>query len=167
MSKLIDQIDVWNTQILLKKIKAWVTEEEGIRGNWGHIHFCDGLWQIRGDLSETFPTAVYDVVATGTSSWAVQNAARRSHKWLVTWERSKQKLYFLPEFLKCETCTLGSSHKHVTEQKCMYLNTRSYDDTMFLKYVLGSMHLCLGINIGKTNEIFKTTKTIIFKIRKI
>ena len=76
MSKLIDQIGLRNTQILLKKIMAWVTGEKGIRGNSGHIHFCDGLWQIRGDLSETFPTAIYDVVATGTSSWAVQNVMK-------------------------------------------------------------------------------------------
>lgn len=52
----------------------------GIKGISGHIHFCDGLRQIRGDLSETFPTTIYDIVATGTSSWTVQNAAGRSHK---------------------------------------------------------------------------------------
>lgn len=82
-------------------------------------------------------------------------------------KKKQTGVVYFPEFLKCATCTLGSNHKHVTEQKCMYLNTWSYDDTMFLKYILGSMHLCLGINIGKANEIFKTTKMIIFKIRKI
>lgn len=48
-------------------------------------------------------------------------------------KKKQAEVVFFPEFLKCETCTVGSNHKHVTEQKCMYLNIRSYDDTMFLK----------------------------------
>ena len=82
-------------------------------------------------------------------------------------KKKQIEVVFFPEFLKCAAGTLGSNHKHVTEQKCMYLNTWSYDHTMFLKYILGSMHLCLGINTGKTSEIFKTTKMVIFKIQKI
>lgn len=76
----------------LKKVMGWVTVEVE-RGEEisGHIHFCDGLWQIRGDLRETFPTTVYDIVATGTGSWTVQDTARRRHKGLVTCKRNKQQ----------------------------------------------------------------------------
>ena len=38
---------------------GWISKEvEGELENPGHIHFCDGLRQICGDLSETFPSAV-------------------------------------------------------------------------------------------------------------
>lgn len=61
--------------------QVWAPGEvEGDEGVSGHIHFGDGLRQIRGDLCQAFPTAVYDVVATGARNWTVQDAARRSHK---------------------------------------------------------------------------------------
>lgn len=73
------------TQISWKKIVGWINREtEGEWENSGHIHFRDGLRKICGDLGEAFPSAVYNIVATGTGSRAVQNTARGSHEWLVT-----------------------------------------------------------------------------------
>lgn len=38
-------------------------------------------------------------------------------------KKKQIEVVFFPEFLKCAKCTPGSNHKHVTEQKCVYLNT--------------------------------------------
>lgn len=59
----------------------WINREvERGRENPGHIHFRDGLRKICGDLSKAFSSAVYDIVATGTGSRAVQNTAGGRHE---------------------------------------------------------------------------------------
>lgn len=56
----------------LRKYHGLISKEvEGELEDVGHIHFCDGLRQICGNLREAFPTAIYDIVATGTSSRTV------------------------------------------------------------------------------------------------